>query len=474
MHRFVTLAIALIFGQLTVWGQSAEGDMADRRVKFYLGGSVLSTSLGDNAKELSESIELLQKIQEDSQLTLKKVIFTGTTSLEGKSVYNIPLSQRRLEALERYIRARVDIPEDIIVRHAAGNDWERLASLVEESDMPDKEATLHVLRDMPEHVYDGNGKLVNSRKKQLMELQHGKTWYWLEKNFFAEMRNATIEVVYADKDAEKYESNPKTVTGPGPVIPKTAEEPERQPVDTAAIEQAIIGNLTDPSKVEPTTTTTTTTTTTVTEDNAPEAADEAVAVAEDTTGKKPFYMAFKTNMLYDVAAVPSVGVEFYLGKGWSIAANWEYAWWKKDGKSRYWRVYGGDLDIRKWFGKAAKAKPLTGHHLGVYGQVLTYDFEWGGKGQMAGIPGGSMFDKTSYAAGLEYGYSLPIARRLNIDFVIGGGYLGGRYYEYTPIDGHYVWQATKDRHWFGPTKAEISLVWLIGRGNYNANKGRTR
>lgn len=69
----------------------------------------------------------------------------------------------------------------------------------------------------------------------------------------------------------------------------------------------------------------------------------------------------------------------------------------------------------------------------------------------------------NYSTGVEYGYSLPVAYRLNIDFTIAVGYWGGTYYEYTPVDNCYVWQATKERHWFGPTKAEISLVWLIGR-----------
>lgn len=82
-----------------------------------------------------------------------------------------------------------------------------------------------------------------------------------------------------------------------------------------------------------------------------------------------------------------------------------------------------------------------------------------------------MGNKYNYGGGLEYGFSLPVARRINIDFTLGVGYLGGQYYEYTPIDGHYVWQATKQRHWFGPTKAEVSLVWLIGRGNSNRQKG---
>ena len=90
---------------------------------------------------------------------------------------------------------------------------------------------------------------------------------------------------------------------------------------------------------------------------------------------------------------------------------------------------------------------------------------------MGGEPGQTLWNNANYAAGVEYGYSLPIAKRLNIDFTIGVGYWGGKYYEYTPLDGHDVWQATKQRHWFGPTKAEISLVWLLGHGNTNNRKG---
>ena len=41
----------------------------------------------------------------------------------------------------------------------------------------------------------------------------------------------------------------------------------------------------------------------------------------------------------------------------------------------------------------------------------------------------------------EYGYSLPIARRLNIDFTIGAGYWGGIYHEYKPEADYYVWQS---------------------------------
>ena len=187
-----------------------------------------------------------------------------------------------------------------------------------------------------------------------------------------------------------------------------------------------------------------------------------VAVIQEGAELKPFYMALKTNALYDIALIPNMGVEFYLGKNFSIAGNWHYTWIRKTSIDWFHRTYGGDLAVRYWFGKKAEEKPLTGHHVGLYGQMITYDFEYGGRGYLA--------DRWSWAGGIEYGYSMPIAKRLNIDFTIGLGYHWGEYKEYLPIDGHYVWQATKNRSYFGPTKAEVSLVWLLGRGNYNKRK----
>ncbi len=107
----------------------------------------------------------------------------------------------------------------------------------------------------------------------------------------------------------------------------------------------------------------------------------------------PFYMAVKTNLLYDALLVPNAGVEFYLGKGFSASGSWMYAWWKKNRRHRYWRIYGGELAIRKYFCRPEGGSPLSGHHLGVYGQILTYDFETGGRGYMGGKPGGTLWEK---------------------------------------------------------------------------------
>ena len=73
----------------------------------------------------------------------------------------------------------------------------------------------------------------------------------------------------------------------------------------------------------------------------------------DSVSFRNVYWALKTNALYDVALVPNVGVEIYLGKQWSVVGNWMYAWWSNRGKNNFWRIYGGDVETRRWLGRIA-------------------------------------------------------------------------------------------------------------------------
>lgn len=406
---------------------SAQEKRTEINVDFRVGSCVLEPTLGDNAAQLSKIIELLKNVEKSNTLELSEITFCGSASPEGSFKINRKLAEARLSTLENYVREYVSLPESLVNRCDAFIAWERLAVLVEQSDMKHKEEALHILRNIPEFTYNKDGMLTDSRKKHLMDMQYGRTWNYMKVHFFEKVRNASAIIVT--------------------IRPKAVEVVEEATKDTVQVVVPIDTVVTVQVQVQE---------------------PEVVAQSEE---RKPFYMSVKTNMLYDALAVPNIGMEFYLGKNWSVAGNWMYGWWDIDKKHRYWRIYGGDLAIRKWFGKKADEKPLTGHHLGVYGQMFTYDFEWGGKGYMGGKPGGTLWDKLNYAAGVEYGYSLPIAKRLNIDFTIGAGYWGGKYYKYIPLDGHYVWQATRDRHWFGPTKAEVSLIWLLGRGNSNDRKG---
>lgn len=166
----------------------------------------------------------------------------------------------------------------------------------------------------------------------------------------------------------------------------------------------------------------------------------------------------RSNLLYDALAAPNLGFDVYLGSGFSLGANWKYAWFKNDRRHFYWRDYGGDINFKYWFGELAQQRPLQGHHLGLYAQAFTYDFEFGGKGVMGGHPGGNLLDEFNTIVAAEYGYSLPLNDKWNLDFSIGAGYMNGLFREYHPEDECYVWDATKKQQYFGLTKLEISLV----------------
>lgn len=398
----ILLLFLLLYG-----GIAAAQETCDSvRVYFRQGQSELDMSFGNNRDALESVLKRLWEKRGDT-LRLDRVVFVGGASPEGSAARNNYLSEQRAKALFDYLSRYVSLPDSVMTAEFLGRNWQGLLRLAENTpEIPYKEEVLELLREICEQEDDTGEPLA-----RLMRLRGGEPYRYMYRNLFPELRVSQVQFRYK------------------PVRPTVL-------CDTVYVRDTVW--LRDTVYIE-------------------------VPVEAE---KKPFYMALKTNMLYDAALVPNIGVEFYLGKDWTIGGNWMYAWWNSDRKHNYWRIYGGDLNVRKYFGKKAKEKPLTGHHLGVYGGIVTYDFELGGKGYLG--------DRWSYHIGIEYGYSLPIAKRLNIDFGIGIGYLGGEYKEYVPKDGHYVWQATKNRHWFGPTKAEISLVWLIGRGNTNKGKGGAR
>ena len=403
-------------------------------VYYRQGSARIDSAYQDNRNKLDSLLGVLHKLSSDSTLRLDRFSIMSGASPEGSTSLNRNLSKRRSQSIGNYLRRRIPSQASIITETHAGIDWDNLRTKVAQSDMPckEKEEVLSILDNTPEWVIK-NGIVVDSRKKQLMDLHRGNSWRYMEKHFFPLLRRSLVEVQYVSL-------LPAAGT-------EQVSEPDAEQTDTVEMPQPL--TPVPASKTE---------------------AEDSRMISEPQQ-QPPFYMAAKTNLLYDALLVPNAGVEFYLGKGFSASGSWMYAWWKKNRRHRYWRIYGGELAIRKYFCRPEGGSPLSGHHLGVYGQILTYDFETGGRGYMGGKPGGTLWEKMNYTAGLEYGYSLPVARRLNIDFVIGLGYWGGTYYEYLPMDNHYVWQATKQRHWFGPTKAEISLVWLLGRGNHKLKKG---
>jgi len=164
----------------------------------------------------------------------------------------------------------------------------------------------------------------------------------------------------------------------------------------------------------------------------------------------PAMIHLRTNLLYDAALIPNIGAEVGVSNKVTIVGNMMFNWLGFSQKQLYWRILSGDVECRYWLGNDLNNYLRKGHHIGIYGAFYRYDVELGKEGQMGDF---------NYGGGISYGYSAPLNRSLSLDMSIGIGYMGGEYKQYRYIEGRYVWQADKQRNYFGPTKAEVTLVW---------------
>lgn len=372
---------------------------------------------GSRINRLVESVDSLRGA--DPSVVLRAVRVEGAASPEGSVAFNKWLSEGRADAIFSYVGSLTELPDSLTSAEYLGRDWSGLyAAVMADSEVPYRDEVIALLAEGGVLTPEGPARGGDALLADLKSLQGGAPYAYLLREIFPRLRSSRLVVDYTLSIPSRL--------GEGP---------------------SLLPDL--PSGFTP----------------------FALTVPKTLTRRsRPFYMALKSNLITDALAIPSLSAEFYVGRSWSVVANWMYGWWDNDSRHRYWRAYGGDLAVRRWFGKRAAEKPLTGHHLGIYGGVMTFDFEFGGQGIMGGRPRGTLWDRCLAYGGIEYGYSLPVARRINIDFTIGFGYMGGRYLKYRPVDGGYEWLSTHSLNWFGPTKAEVSLVWLIGHDNFNRNK----
>ena len=114
------------------------------------------------------------------------------------------------------------------------------------------------------------------------------------------------------------------------------------------------------------------------------------------------------------------------------------------------------MEGRYWLGNRSNRRVLTGHFFGLYAGGGKYDLQWDKNGYQ-----GEFF----IAAGVSYGYSMRIVRNLNLEFSLGIGLLRTGYEHYHARDSYQtlLWQNNGRYTWIGPTKAKISLVWMLNR-----------
>lgn len=172
-------------------------------------------------------------------------------------------------------------------------------------------------------------------------------------------------------------------------------------------------------------------------------------------------LALKTNALYDLGTAVNFAVEAPIGDRFSVLYNHICPWWLSESNKYCFQFLSIGGEGRYWIKPESRPASenrvvrdrLVGHFVGLYGMSGKFDFQWETKGCYQG---------EFWSAGLTYGYSMPIAKRLNLEFSLSVGYANIPYRHYVPAND---WQdLIRDKfnagtlHYVGPTKAEISLV----------------
>ena len=117
----------------------------------------------------------------------------------------------------------------------------------------------------------------------------------------------------------------------------------------------------------------------------------------------PAAVQLRSNGLYDLALCPNIGIEIQTDLGLAWQLDYIGAWWNSPSRNRFFSNYAFQTEIRYYLASPKMTFPYTGHHVGLYGQMITYDFEFGGTGYQS-----RDLDYT-FGIGASYGYSFPLS-----------------------------------------------------------------
>ena len=168
------------------------------------------------------------------------------------------------------------------------------------------------------------------------------------------------------------------------------------------------------------------------------------------------HVALKTNAIYLATTTPNLGLEIGLGKRTSIDIAGGYNPFtfneELNRKIKHWSVMP---EFRYWF-----CESFQGHYLGLHSGYMFYNV-----GAMK-IPfqteesSQNRYQGWATGAGLAYGYTWILGKRLNLEASIGVGYAYTKFDVYECKNcGKYKGPGYK--HYVGPTKLALNLIYMI-------------
>lgn len=182
----------------------SRAEQGESFLDFAVGKTSVNPEFGRNAAELEKIRRMIDLVQDDKDLTIKRIVIVGYASPEGSLAMNERLSEGRAKALRDYLQSRYPaIPESLYSIRFGGENWDDLVEAVQTSDMPDKQAVLDII---------DRYSIIGGREAKLMALKGGTPWRYMLREMFPSLRKVTVTVDYDVRnfDAEEAKAVVKT------------------------------------------------------------------------------------------------------------------------------------------------------------------------------------------------------------------------------------------------------------------------
>ncbi len=416
-------------------------------VYFRVGHRYFDPSLANNRAVMNDFVEKVRDAAAAGDID--RIVVYGYASPEGKPRANERLARNRCATIAEYIAAKTGVNRALIEKRPSGIGWNELLSLVEsDSAVPCRREVIDILSNTPVWVCDSLGRVVDSRKRQLMNLAGGRPWRWMYKHFFPELRNSVAISLYCRSTTVKEDDHGEIAPEEtSPIILNATLALNDSTVAVDSIATVDLSGFVEFNEISETV---------VPDNDAAGAISFAAPVDNISDSYTPRHLfALKTNLLYYGLLLPNLELEWLINDHWSVALEGNIAWWGSYKNDKSYRMAIIDAEARRWIKPRA---PWHGMYVGVIAGGGWYDLERHSRGKYG----------EGLMTGVSAGYMWPIGRQLSLEAELGVGYIYTRYKIYKPSDGHHVYQRTKDLNYFGPLKLKFSIVWRF----FDVNKPR--
>ena len=390
---------------------AVHADTASQVMQFHIYYPINKTDVREGYMDNAVNLQRIKNYLKNSPRIDSMVIYSYA-SPEGPYSFNKFLAENRGLSAKKYILQQIPaerkFDESLIILKPDAENWTGLKEKVQSQyQRIDRDEVLRIL----------DSKESDERKKTLLkQLDGGRSWQYILKHIMPQLRYATwISVWQRIPDDKQLSLEPLPLLIPENnwklmnVRPYTIQEPEVE-TDTRTI------------------------------------------------------FALKSNLLYDLVSWLNFSVEVpvYQDK-YSVLYYHQFPWWRwGEGNNEYCvRFLSIGLEGRWWFKpmpreatpKRIKRDKLMGHFLGVYAESGKWDFE-----RKRDI----CYQGEHWSAGLSYGYSMPIGKRLNLELSVSAGYASIVHRGFEPAEDYSELYHLPEKdgtwHYIGPTKAQVTLV----------------